>query len=412
MNPNNSRVIIIGAGFGGLATAKTLAKYNFNITIIDKKNHHLFQPLLYQVATADLAPTDITWPIRSILSPYKNINVIMSEVEKIDLENQLIYVEHIQYPYDYLVVATGANNFYFGNESWEQYAPGLKNITDAIKIRKKILLAFEQAEITNDQAEKEKLLTFIIVGGGPTGVEMAGAIAELSHSILINDFRHINNINLKIILIEGGERLLPVFPTQQSHYTQQALQSLGVQIYTKELVQDITKDGVKLTNQYIPSSNIIWAAGIRVNSIEKLLPCEINSAGKAIVNKDLTLPNHHNVFVIGDAAKIPWYNNLDVPGIAPAAKQAGKYVAKVIAAKQQNKSYKNFIYNHAGNLATIGRHRAVVNFGRFRIKGWLAWYFWGLIHIYFLISARAATLVLCQWFWSYLSRKKGGRLIP
>ena len=341
MSKKISKVVIIGAGFGGLAAAKKLANTNHDVLVIDQKNHHLFQPLLYQVATADLAPTDISWPIRSILSYAKNISVIMATVSNIDLQNQKIYLtDNIHYDFDFLVVAVGSNVSYFGHNDWQQFSPGLKTVSDALSIRKKILTTFELAERTADLIERQKLLNFVIIGGGPTGVELAGAIAELAHSMIERDFHNIKVKDLNVILIEASSRLLNAFSDELSKYTLKSLESLHVDIRLNDPVQYIDSEGVKLKNDYIYSHNVIWGAGVHIEGLDKLLNCTVDNAGRAIVNTDLTLPNYPNIFVIGDAAKVIWYDNTFVPGIAPAAKQMGKYVAYVIQAKIAHKNIK------------------------------------------------------------------------
>jgi NADH dehydrogenase len=408
------KVVIIGAGFGGLAAAKALAGTPVDVAIVDRRNYHLFQPLLYQVATADLSPADIAWPIRSIFSRAANVSVILGEVTEIDLDARRVHATTGDIPYDRLIVACGSGNTWFGHDAWAAHAPGLKTITDATTIRRRILLAFERAETATDAAERARQLTFVIIGGGPTGVEMAGAIAELARVALIRDFRHIDPRDARILLLEGGDRLLPALAPNLSAYARRALEGLSVEVRTGKMVEDIAAEGVRVGGDILPSATVIWAAGVAVGGPAKWLGVDPGPGGRIAVTEHLTVPGRPDIFVIGDAAEIPWPDgpgdNPTVPGIAPAAKQQGRYVAEVILASGPSAA-KPFRYRHAGNLATIGRHRAVVDMGRLRLTGWPAWWFWGLAHIYFLIEVRSAALVLIEWFWTYLTRKKGARLI-
>ncbi len=408
---DQKRVVIVGAGFGGMSAAKKLAGKDIEVVLIDKRNHHLFQPLLYQVATADLSPAEIAWPTRSIFSRSRNISVFMGEVTGIDLAGQCVLSGDHRLAYDYLVLATGAVTSYFGNDHWANVAPGLKNITEATDIRKNLLLAFERAENSEDEDQMRRLLNFVVVGGGPTGVEMAGAIAELAKKALSDDFRRIDPRDARIILAEGGDRLLAAFPESLSEYTRKSLETLGVEVRLGTPVSDITEQGVKIGEEFIPTANVIWGAGVQVPDLKDWTGKPADRGGRIVVNADLSVPDHKNVFVIGDAAHVAWRDGLSVPGIAPAAKQQGKYVASRILAAMSGREIKPFKYRHAGNLATIGRHRAVIDLNGLQLKGWLAWWFWGLAHIYFLIGIRAPALVMVQWVWSYLFRKKGARLI-
>ena len=408
---DRKRVVIVGAGFGGMSAAKKLAGKNVEVVLIDKRNHHLFQPLLYQVATADLSPAEIAWPTRSIFSRSSNVSVFMGEVTGIDLTQQRVLSGDHHLDFDYLILATGAVTSYFGNDHWAALAPGLKNITEATDIRKNLLLAFERAENSEDEDQKRRLLNFVVVGGGPTGVEMAGAIAELAKKALSEDFRRIDPRDARILLVEGGDRLLGAFPQSLSDYTRQSLESLGVEVRLGSPVSDITEQGVKIGDEFIPAANVIWGAGVQVPDLRDWVQKPSDRGGRIIVEPDLSVPDHSNVFVIGDAAHVAWRDGLAVPGIAPAAKQQGKYVARRILDIMDGRSTPDFKYSHAGNLATIGRHRAVIDLNGFKLKGWLAWWFWGLAHIYFLIGIRAPALVMVQWVWSYLFRKKGARLI-
>lgn len=407
-----AKIIIVGAGFGGIAAAKRLANCDADITVIDRRNYHLFQPLLYQVATADLSPADIAWPIRGLFTRYQNISVVLSEITGLDPAARQLLAGGCRYPYDFLILATGSGNSYFNHPEWEPDAPGLKRIIDATEIRKRILLAFEQAEIADDSATQRRLLNFVVIGGGPTGVELAGAIAELAKVALARDFRHIDPKAARIVLVEAGQRLLASFPPELSDYAQRCLEKLGVEIALGKPVRAVDGTGVRIGETLLPTATVVWAAGVKVEGPGQWLGVETDRGGRVAVAADLSVPSHPNIFVIGDAAKVTWEGEKLVPGLAPAAKQEGRYVADVIRARIEHRpAPAAFRYRHVGSLATIGRNAAVVDFGRFQLKGWLAWWFWGLIHIYFLINTRAATLVLLQWFWAYLTRKKGARLI-
>jgi len=408
---DRKRVVIVGAGFGGMSAAKKLAGKDVDVILIDKRNHHLFQPLLYQVATADLSPAEIAWPIRSMFSKSPNVSVFMGEVTGIDLPNQRVLSGEHVLEYDYLVLATGAVTSYFGNDDWASVAPGLKNITEATNIRKSLLMAFERAENSQDEDQKRRLLNFIVVGGGPTGVEMAGAIAELAKKTLSDDFRRIDPRDARIILAEGGPRLLAAFPEDLSDYTQKSLESIGVEVRVGQAVTEITAQGAKIGDEFIPSANVIWGAGVQVPDLQDWTQKPADRGGRIMVEGGLSVPGHSHVFVIGDAAHVAWRDGLTVPGIAPAAKQQGKYVGQRILDLMNGRQTSPFKYSHAGNLATIGRHRAVMDLNGIKLRGWLAWWFWGLAHIYFLIGLRAPALVMVQWVWSYLFRKKGARLI-
>jgi NADH dehydrogenase len=412
MKGGRARIVIVGAGFGGLTAAKRLARADIDITLIDRRNYHLFQPLLYQVATADLSPAEIAWPIRGIFTKNRNVTVVLGEVTAIDTAERQVVADAKRYPYDVLVLATGSSNFYFGHDEWEPYAPGLKRIIDATEIRKRILVAFERAETADDPAEQRRQLNFIIVGGGPTGVELAGALAELAHVALAKDFRRIDPTSAHIMLVEAGDRVLPALAPELSAYAHRALERLGVEVMLRQPVSDINARGAKVGERFIPAATIIWAAGVKVTGIAEWLGVEPDRGGRIAVNSDISVPDHPEIFVIGDAARVPWTDDELVPGLAPAGKQEGAYVADVIRARIENRpAPKPFRYRHVGSLATIGRNHAAVDLGWLRLKGWIGWWFWGLIHIYFLISVRAATLVMLQWFWTYLTRKKGARLV-
>ena len=407
------KVVILGAGFGGLTAAKSLSRANVDIELVDRRNYHLFQPLLYQVATADLSPADISWPIRSIFSRQDNVAVTMSEVEDIDLKSKKVITSARDLDYDYLIVATGATHSYFGKDHWAEHAPGLKRLVDATDIRRRVLMAFERAEVATTPADQAREMTFVVVGGGPTGVEMAGAIAELAHFTLAKDFRRISPVDARIILIEAGPRLLASFPEPLSRKACAQLERRGVEVWLNTRVEDIAATSVVTSKGRLPSATKIWGAGVKVDHLANWLDCETDRAGRVSVNPDLSLPDHPEVFVIGDAAKSPWRDGLDVPGIAPAAKQGGRYVARVIADRSAGKATKTkpFRYRHGGNLATIGRNAAVIDFGWLRLSGAFAWWLWGIAHVFFLIGVRKPVMVALSWFWSYLTYSKGARLI-
>jgi len=407
------QIVVVGAGFGGLTVAKELAREDVDITIVDKRNYHLFQPLLYQVATADLSPADVAWPIRGIFADQKNARVALTEVTGIDLENRRVIGDSASFDYDHLVIATGAQHSYFGNEQWEPHAPGLKRIVDATEIRKRVLMAFERAEVASDPDVQARELTFVIVGAGPTGVEMAGAISELARRSLASDFRNIDPTRTRVVLVEGGPRVLATMPPSLSEKALQALKDLGVEVHLDTMVQDITEKGVQTSGGFIQAATKLWGAGVAVPRLGRWLNAETDRAGRITVEGDLSLPGHREVFVIGDAAKVPWKEGKDVPGIAPAAKQEGKYVGKRLAAMARGKkpTKRPFKYRHRGNLATIGRNAAVIDMGWLRLSGPLAWWLWGFAHVYFLIGVRRPLFVLLNWFWSYMTFAKGARLI-
>jgi NADH dehydrogenase len=406
------RVVILGAGFGGLATATGLRNAPVSITVIDRRNYHLFQPLLYQVATAALSPADIATPIRGILRHQKNAEVLLARVAGIDKERREVVLEDRHIPYDYLVVATGARHAYFGHDEWEPFAPGLKKIDDATELRRRILLAFEHAETAMDEESRKRLLTFVVIGGGPTGVEMAGAIAELAKMAVARDFRRIDPRQSRIILIEAGPRILAAFPPKLSAKAEKALHRLGVEVRTGVAVTGCDADGVQLGAERIPSACIIWGAGVAASPAAKWLDAEHDRVGRVMVDTDLTLPGHPEIFVIGDTAHALGPDGKPLPGVAPVAKQQGQYVAKTIRAKLRGSTApKPFRYRNLGNLATIGRKAAVADFGWLRVSGRLAWFLWGLVHIYFLIGFRNRLAVLLDWFWAYVTFQRGARLI-
>jgi NADH dehydrogenase len=382
------------------------------ITLIDRQNHHCFQPLLYQVATAALSATEIAWPIRSILSKQKNARVVMGEVVGVDRARRVVETEMGQsYPFDYLILASGATHSYFGHEDWAPLAPGLKRIEDAIEIRRRILLAFERAEIEQDPREQARLLTFVVVGGGPTGVEMAGSIAEAARLALARDFRRIDTRSSNIILLEAGPRLLPSFPEDLAAYARDSLTKMGVQVRTSTPVVECTDQGVRTSAGDIGAASVIWAAGVKASPAAEWVGAARDRAGRVIVNADLSIPGEPNIFAVGDTAHV---NNAgqNIPGIAPAAKQMGRYVGKLIAARVKQKPAPDaFNYRHYGELATVGRKSAIVSLGKLRLTGFLGWMFWSVAHIYYLIGARHRTVVALDWIWNYLTYERGARLI-
>jgi NADH dehydrogenase len=405
------RIVILGAGFGGLAAAKGLAKVDAEVTVIDQHNYHLFQPLLYQVATAALSPADIAAPIRSILRYQTNATVLLGRVMGINLTTWTVQLRHRQIPYDHLVVATGARHSYFGHDDWEAVAPGLKTIEDATAMRRRILMAFERAEDNDDEAERRRLLTFLIIGGGPTGVELAGAIAELAKAALARDFRRIDPRTARIILIEAGPRLLPSFPPRMSEAAARALNRLGVELRIGIGVSGCDDRGAVLDDERIESRTLIWAAGVAASGAADWLGIEPGRGGRVPIGLDLTAPGHPEIFVIGDTAQVEGRHG-PLPGIAPVAKQQGAYVARVIAARLAGKPVPpSFRYRNYGNLATIGRREAVADFGWVKLTGRLAWFVWGGAHIFYLIGFRNRMAVALDWLWSYLTYQRGARLI-
>jgi NADH:ubiquinone reductase (H+-translocating) len=406
------QVVIVGGGFGGLAVARALRRADARILLIDKQNHHLFQPLLYQVATAALSPADIAWPIRRILRRQQNAEVLMAEVTGVDTRNRQVMCGTRSEPFDYLVLATGATHSYFGHDEWAQHAPGLKQIVDATHIRRRILTAFECAEAVSDAGLRQKLLTFVIVGGGPTGVEMAGTMSELARKALAADFRRVDLRNARVILVEAGPRLLASFPERLGDYARRALGKLGVEVRLGTPVTRCDADGVELPSGRLAAATVIWAAGVAASPAAGWLDAAADRAGRTFVDPDFAVPGHDGIFVIGDAAHYPHATGKALAGVAPVAKQQGAYAGKLIASRIAGQAAPPaFRYRDPGQLATIGRRAAVVDFGRIRFTGWAAWWFWGIVHIYFLIGTRSRLLVAIQWLWSYLTFDRGARLI-
>ena len=406
-------VVIVGAGFGGLAAAHGLSGAGVEITIIDQRNHHLFQPLLYQVGTASLATSEIAWPIRHLVRKRKEVTTLLGEVTGVDTENRTVALEDggIVH-YDTLVLATGARHAYFGHDEWEPYAPGLKTLEDATSIRRRILLSFERAERETDSELRAALLTFVIVGGGPTGVELAGAIAELAHHNLPMEYRHIDTRKARVVLIEAGPRILPSFTEDLSAYAHEALERLGVEIQLGSAVRECSAQGVIYGDRPLAAKVILWAAGVRASPAAAWAGLPADNAGRAKVEPDLTAPGHPEIFVIGDTATIDAWRGKPVPGIAPAAKQQGMHVAHTIRLRLRGDAAPRiFRYQHSGSLATIGRRAAVIDFGHIKVRGWLAWWIWGLAHIYFLIGVRNRLAVALSWLWIYATGSRSACLI-
>jgi NADH dehydrogenase len=412
-DPELHHIVLVGAGFGGLAVAHGLAGAAVRITIIDQRNHHLFQPLLYQVGTASLATSEIAWPIRHLVRKRKEVTTLLGVVTGVDTDGRTVLLEDgATVPYDTLVLATGARHAYFGHDEWENYAPGLKTLEDATSIRRRILLSLERAERETDPARRAALLTFVIVGGGPTGVELAGSIAELVHQNLPEDFRHVDTRTARVLLIEAGPRILPSFTPDLSAYAHTALERLGVEIQLGLPVSDCNGQGVVYGGRAVAAEVVLWAAGVRASPAAAWLNLEADSAGRVKVEPDLTVPGHAEIFVIGDTATISAWKGKPTPGIAPAAKQQGVHVARTIKSRLQGDSQRRpFRYKHSGNLATIGKRSAVIDFGWIKIRGWLAWWIWGLAHIYFLIGLRNRLAVALSWLWIYATGNRSACLI-
>jgi NADH:ubiquinone reductase (H+-translocating) len=408
------KVVIVGAGFAGLNAAKRLRKSrDVDVTVIDRENHHLFQPLLYQVAMAALSPADIAVPIRSLLVA-TNVRVIKAAAQRVALEQRCVITDAGEYPYDYLLLACGAQHAYFGHEEWEVFAPGLKNLPQATEIRRRVLEAFEMAERETDPIARRRFLTFVVVGGGPTGVELAGAIGEMSRYTLARDFRSIDPRQTRVVLVEAGLRILPSFDAKLAARAMRDLESLGVQVWTGAAVTDVTAEGVSVGSEKLAAATVLWGAGVKAADIGSTLGVPVDGAGRVTVGEDLTIPNHPEVFVVGDMAHALGKDGKPLPGIALVAMQQGMYFAGIVRQELKSASSlprKPFHYVDLGSMATIGRSRAIAEFGPLRLSGWLAWWFWLIVHIYRLSGFRNRLSVLIQWAWSYLTFSRGARLI-
>lgn len=406
------RIVVVGAGFGGLETVYRLRGVKAQITLIDRRNHHLFQPLLYQVATASLATSEIAWPIRYLLRGRKDVTTLLGTVTAVDPVAKQVQLDDGQaLPYDTLVLATGAGHAYFGHDEWEPFAPGLKTLEDATTVRRRILTAFERAEAASDPVERAALLNFVVIGAGPTGVELAGTIAEMARKTLPDDFRNIDTREARVVLIEAGSRVLANFPEELSAYAQRSLEKLGVEVALGHAVSECSAEGVVYGDTRLPARTIIWAAGVRASPAAEWLGVAADRAGRLQVDPDLTVPGHPDIFAIGDTVSIAAPDGSPVPGIAPAAKQEGRYVANSIKQRLRGETPAPFRYRHDGSLAQIGKHLAVIDFGRFRLRGALAWWIWGIAHIYFLIGLRNRLAVALNWLWIHTLDQRGARLI-
>ncbi len=404
-------VVIVGGGFAGLWATRALASAPVRITLLDRGNHHLFQPLLYQVATAGLSAPDIAAPLRHILRRQKNVEVRMATVARIDAAGKRVELDDgSAIAFDFLLLASGATHAYFGNDHWAAHAPGLKTLDDALDLRRKLLLAFERAEAADDPAEREAWLSFAVVGGGPTGVELAGTLAEIARHTLKDEFRNIDPAQARVRLVEAGPRVLSSFPEDLSEKARRQLEKLGVEVATGTPVADITADGYRLGETFVPAKTVVWAAGVAASPLGRTLGVELDRAGRVPVLPDLTVPGHPDLFVAGDLASLQ-QDGRPVPGVAPAAKQMGRHVAQSIRARLSGRTTTPFAYRDYGNLATIGRMAAVVDFGRLKLSGLLAWWFWLTAHVFFLIGFRNRLVVLLNWFWAYWSYQRAARII-
>jgi len=405
------RVVIVGGGFGGLEAAKKLACENVHLTLIDRTNYHLFQPLLYQVATAALSPADIAAPIRAILHRCKNVEVTLAEVQSVDVNARVVHAGDLTIQYDYLILATGARHSYFGHPEWERLAPGLKSLEDAVEIRRRILMAFEYAEKISDPSARAAAMTFVIIGGGPTGVEMAGAIAEIARHTLARDFRHIDPSSARVVLIEGEPQVLAAFPEDLRASATKQLQDLGVEIRTGVHATDLTEAGLKVGEEFIPCRVKIWAAGNNASFVGKSLGVPVDRVGRVMVEDDLTIPGHPEVQVIGDLANLAGKDGKPLPGVSPVAMQQGRHAARNVLAMIEGRKPQRFWYFDKGSMATIGRNKAVADLHLLHLSGLPAWMAWLFVHIVFLVGFRNRLLVLLQWAWNYFTFNKGARLI-
>src|SRR6266849_3465266 len=405
------RVVVVGAGFGGLTAAQKLARLPVQVTVVDRKNHHTFQPLLYQVATAGLSPGEIAAPIRWILRGRPNVQVLLGQVQDFDLSRRVVKLPDAEIPYDYLIVAAGASHAYFGHNEWAPLAPGLKTIEDALEIRRRVLLAFELAERQAASGQAQVQLNFVVVGGGPTGVELAGTLAEIARRVLSNEFRSIDPKRTRIVLLEGGPSILPAYPEDLSRSAEKQLGNLGVEVRTSTMVTGVEPGAIRIGESRLPAAVILWAAGVAASPLGKKLGASVDRAGRVLVQPDLSIPGHPEVFVIGDLAALKDEHGNLLPGVAPVAIQEGKFVAHTIGRELKGEARRNFHYFDKGSLATIGRAAAVAQFGKIHISGFIAWLAWLFIHIFFLIGFRNRLIVLIQWAWSYFTYERGARLI-
>ena len=405
-------MVIVGGGFAGLNAAKGLANApEIDVTLLDARNHHLFQPLLYQVATAGLSPAEIAAPIRAILTHARNIRVLQEQVVDVDLSRRMVVSDSGEHPYDYVLLACGSKHAYFGHDAWEVHAPGLKTLEQATEIRRRVLTAFEEAEKEASPERKRALLTFVIVGGGPTGVELAGAIGEMSRFTLARDFRHIDPTLARVILVEAGPRILPSFDKSLAARAARDLESLGVQILSQSLVTNIDAEGLDVGTERLLCRTVLWAAGVKASSLGQRLGADLDRQGRVIVGPDLSLAGHREVFIAGDLAHVKGPDGNPLPGMAPAALQQGRYVARRIRAMARGASYPDFRFRDKGQMATIGRRRAILQSGAIKFGGFAAWLSWLLVHIYYLTGFRSRMFVVLQWAWSYFSYGRGARLI-
>jgi NADH dehydrogenase len=412
MSTGKHRVVVIGGGFGGLSAVQHLARADVEITIIDKRNHHLFQPLLYQVATTALSPSEIAWPIRYLLRQRKDVTTLLGDVVGVERDTRVVVLrDGARIPYDSLIIATGARHAYFGHDDWEPFAPGLKTLEDATAMRRHLLLAFEQAERETDPALRSALLTFAIIGAGPTGVELAGAVIELARTTLRNEFRSIRPEDARVLLVEAGPRVLANFREKLSVYAQAALERLGVEVIVGSPVTTVDDGAIAFGGKTVPTKTVIWAAGVLASPAARWLGAEADRAGRIKVNPDFTVPGSDNIFAVGDTVTITGSDGRPVPGVGDAAKQGGRHAARVIAARLRGETPPAFRYSHAGDIATIGRSAAVIDFGWVQLTGWIGWWAWGLAHIYFLIGIKNRISVALSWLWIYLTGHRSARLI-
>lgn len=405
-------VVIIGGGFAGLNAAKGLGHIGgVEVTLVDRTNHHLFQPLLYQVAMAGLSPADIAAPIRGMLSRYRNIRILQGEVRRLDLARSVIVADFGELTFDYLILACGARHSYFGHEEWEEYAPGLKTVEQATEIRRRVLSAYEEAERSSSPEERKRLLTFVVVGGGPTGVELAGAIGEMSRFTLARDFRNIDATLARVILLEAGPRILPMFSPQQAARATRDLEHLGVQVWTNSVVTRIDAEGVEIGGERIRAATVLWAAGVKASPLGREAGLDVDRQGRVRVEPDLSVLGHRHVFVAGDQACFVHQTGSPLPGTAPVAMQQGRYLARLIRGELAGRPRQPFHFVDKGQMATIGRSRAIVEIGRWKMAGFPAWLLWLVVHIYYLTGFKNRLLVVLQWAWSYLTFRRGARLI-